>query len=136
MELVSMLLVILVLLVIWLYIRSRRNISSLESDAARPAAKKNTEFHAVSIQFAASACNAAKALGGERFLASAAPAMPLPECDAASCECHFAHHPDRRASRDRRSPFATAMSTDGTGRFQKERRDEADRRDEDDETEL
>lgn len=128
MEPVVVLLAILVPLVIWLYIRNRKNLSSSKSDAERPVAKKNTEFHAVSIQFSPSACNAAKALSGERFLASAAPTMPLPECDAASCDCHFGHHGDRRTRRDRRSPFATAISTDGTGNFQAERRDQEGRR--------
>jgi hypothetical protein len=131
MDPVVMLLALLVLLVIWLYIRSRRNTSSAKSSSVRPAARKSTEFHAVSIQFSASACNAAKALSGQRFLATAAPTMPLPECDVANCDCHFAHHPDRRAKKDRRSPFATAISTDGTGRFQIERRYEADRRKDD-----
>lgn len=135
MDPVVMLLALLVLLVIWLYIRSRRNTASAKSATARPAAKKSTEFHAVSIQFSASACYAAKALSGQRFLASEAPVIPLPECDAASCDCHFAHHPDRRARKDRRSPFATAISTDGTGRFQTERRDRTDRR-KDDEIEF
>jgi hypothetical protein len=131
MEPVVMLLAILVLLVIWLYMRSRRNMSSPKSDAARPAAKKNTEFHAVSIRFSPTACNAAKALSGERFLASAAPTVPLPKCDATSCDCHFGHHLDRRARKNRRSPFATAISTDGTGSFQVQRRDGEGRRDDD-----
>ncbi len=131
MDPVVMLLALLVLLVIWLYIRSRRNTPNSKSSTARPAARKSTEFHAVSIQFSASACNAAKALSGHRFLATAAPTMPLPECDAAKCDCHFAHHPDRRARKGRRSPFATAISTDGTGRFQIERRNKAGRRKDD-----
>jgi hypothetical protein len=131
MDPVVMLLALLLLLVIWLYIRSRRNASSAKSSTARPAARKSTEFHAVSIQFSASACNVAKALSGQRFLASAAPTMPLPGCDVASCDCHFAHHPDRRARKDRRSPFATAISTDGTGSFRTERRDGTDRRKDD-----
>ena len=74
------------------------------------------------------ACDAAKAMTGRRFLANAAPRLPLPECDYIDCRCQFAHYKDRRSSRDRRSPFAPAGATDGTGSYEKERREKTDRR--------
>jgi hypothetical protein len=127
-----MLLAFIALLVAWLFLRSRLNSSDTKTNTVRPAARKSTEYHAVSIKFSASACDAAKALGGQRFLASAAPTMPLPECNVEICDCHFAHHEDRRAIKDRRSPFASSISVDGTGSFEKERRDHKERREDDD----
>ena len=59
---------------------------------------------------------------------SAAPRLPLPDCDAAECRCLFVHHDDRRSGKDRRSPFAPAGLAGGTGSFQKERRERSDRR--------
>ena len=127
-----MLLAFIALLVAWLFLRSRQNSSDAKTNTARPADKKSTEYHAVSIKFSASACDAAKALGGQRFLASTAPTMPLPECTVEICDCHFAHHEDRRTTKDRRSPFASSTSSDGTGSFEKERRDRKVRRENDD----
>ena len=62
-------------------------------------------FHAGSIAraFDGSACNAAKACEGERFLSTEAPMLPLKGCDAAQCRCRYVHHDDRRAGPRRRA---------------------------------
>jgi hypothetical protein len=58
-------------------------------------------FAAVEIRPRGSACEAARALEGQRFLPDQAPALPLKGCTAAKCSCAFAKHTDRRSD-DRR----------------------------------
>lgn len=125
---------LLVLLLVWLFIR-RRSVSKTqktESDTPRNE-QQNTEFHAVSIRFESNACKAAHEMEGRRFLSTAAPRLPLPECDALECRCRFIHHADRRSGRDRRSPFGPGGIGGATGTFQKEQRKGGDRRKSDDE---
>ena len=60
------------------------------------------KYHAVSIICKDGACSAAKEMARTRFLTQAAPALPLPSCDAAHCHCAYAHHGDRRGGDDER----------------------------------
>jgi hypothetical protein len=90
-------------------------------------AAASSQYHAVSLHLSRSACDAAKSLGDKRFLADAAPRIPLMDCDAQTCRCRFKHHKDRRSGDDRRSPIAGSISA-GTGQFQKERRYHSERR--------
>ena len=123
--------IVLVLLVAWLIMRQRRYAAEANAPAPKPDTAK-TAYHAVSIKFEANACDAAKAMTGRRFLASAAPRLPLPDCDMLECRCRFAHHDDRRSGSDRRSPFgARGYSPSGTGSFRQERRESAGRRESD-----
>lgn len=85
-------------------------------------------YHAVSLKYSSNACDAAKALTGRRFLSSAAPQLPLPDCNAEHCNCAFAHHKDRRSGSDRRSPYNPATYGGGSGTFKVDRRDRSDRR--------
>ncbi len=59
-------------------------------------------FHAVSIEPGLKCCKEARELDGRRFLAAAAPQLPLLKCEKTSCACHYVHHNDRRSNRDRR----------------------------------
>ena len=59
-------------------------------------------YHAVSIKPGPRCCQTAKTMSGVRFLSKQAPRLPLPQCDAASCECKYVHHEDRRSD-DRRA---------------------------------
>ena len=126
--------IVAVLLVVWLYLRRRRQRSSAQASAV-PKDAGTTQYHAVSIKFEAIACEAAKAMSGRRFLASAAPRLPLPECDVLECRCRFTHHKDRRSGKDRRSPFGAGSFGGGTGAHEKERRENVGRREEDAEEE-
>ena len=119
--------VLLVLTVAWLIVRIRQNKATTQAES-RPSERTKGEYHAVAIKYSENACDAAKAMTGRRFLSNAPPRLPLPECDFLECRCQFAHYDDRREGRDRRSPFAHAGSTDGTGSYEKERRERADRR--------
>ena len=128
MNLTVLALLALALLAIWLLIRLRRG--SGRSEPAPPPATDVTgsEFHAVSLKVTGTACDAAKAMTGRRFLSAAAPKLPLPDCDVLECNCRFVHHKDRRSGKDRRSPFSPAGFGSGTGRFEREQREGKERR--------
>lgn len=121
--------IIVALLVIWLWVR-RRNASRADpAQSATPrVSQKSTEFHAVSIRFESNACKAAREMEGRRFLSSAAPRLPLPECDVLECNCRFVHHKDRRSGKDRRSPFGPGGIAGSTGNYEQEQREGRDRR--------
>jgi hypothetical protein len=72
-----------------------------QTTAAKPLqatrARTLNPYHAVSIQAGPRCCQAAKALTGVRFLSTEAPRLPLPQCEAGTCECKYLHHEDRRA---------------------------------------
>jgi hypothetical protein len=77
------------------------------------------------------ACDAAKRIGGERYLAREKPDLPLPECDRkASCECYFVDYDERRRPHDRRSPYNVNTNNSGSGLFKEERRQGKERRSE------
>ena len=118
----------LALLAIWLLIRIRRGSRDSEPAPMSPHSPAGSEFHAVSLKVTGNACNAAKAMTGRRFLAAAAPKLPLPECDVLECNCRFVHHKDRRSGKDRRSPFSPAGFGGGTGSFERDQREGKDRR--------
>lgn len=120
----------LVAAIAWLIIRIRRGNEEIRA-VSSPSSKRideTSKFHAVSLKYSSSACDAAKAMTGRRFLSGAAPRLPLPDCDALECRCGFAHHDDRRSGEDRRSPFKPTIYAGGTGTLNVERRDRRDRR--------
>lgn len=118
---------LLVLAITWLAVRVRQNKAAVKAEST-PVLKDTGKFHAVALKYAENACDAAKAMTGRRFLSKAAPRLPLPECDFPNCSCRFVHYDDRRAGRDRRSPFAPAGATGMTGIHESERRGRNDRR--------
>lgn len=120
-------LVMLLAALAWLW-RARTSARAEEDAKALPAQRKKSAYHAVSIRCPKNACNAAKGMYGRRFLATAAPKLPLPACDAAQCNCQFVHHDDRRTGNERRSPFGSARGMDATGAFQNDQRAGKDRR--------
>ena len=55
------------------------------------------DYHAVSIRTGSGCCQAAQALGDQRFLSDEAPQLPLPDCTMnGRCRCRYRHHTDRR----------------------------------------
>lgn len=73
-------------------------------------AKPDFQFRGVEVIPDASACcKAVEALAGRRLLVDEAPQLPLPNCDQASCECHFEQYTDRRTDlrRDSDAGFQT-----------------------------
>lgn len=123
----TLLIILAVLLLVWLFLRRRSTVSKKEAPQ-KTSQPQSTAYHAVSIKLGENACAAARDMSGRRFLSSAAPRLPLADCDAAECGCRFGHHDDRRSGKDRRSPFAGSGFGGGTGSFQQERRERPDRR--------
>lgn len=118
----------LLLSIAWLILRIRRGKAELQEASAAKQVERTSAFHAVSLKYSSNACDAAKAMTGRRFLASAAPTLPLPDCDALECRCGFDHHADRRSGTDRRNPFGSIHYGGGTGTLKVERRSKKDRR--------
>lgn len=123
-----LLLVAVLVLALWVLFRMQRRDGQTEPEQQATPVSANAAYHAVSIRIAGQACRAARDLTGRRFLSTAAPKLPLPDCDAQDCSCRFIHHKDRRAGKDRRSPFSPAGFGGGTGRFESEQRKGRDRR--------
>jgi len=121
-------LILVLLVALWWLIRKRREGISETHAPQRRTRSSNTQFHAVSIKYSGKACKAAMEMSGRRFLATAAPRLPLPECDILGCNCRFAHHDDRRSHKDRRSPFGPGGAAGSTGSFSQEQRSGTDRR--------
>jgi len=130
MNLVTSIVAIVALILLYLFVRRRGN-----SENVRPYQQQKTsvnpanKFHAVSIKFKNNACGAAKKMEGKRFLSSAAPRIPLPDCDALECSCRFVHHKDRRATDDRRNPYGQGLGGGSTGSYETEQRKRGERRD-------
>jgi hypothetical protein len=122
---------LLVLTITWLVVRIRRN-KAAEKAESMPKFSHTGQYHSVAIKYAEKACDAAKAMTGRRFLATAAPRLPLPECDYSKCTCTFAHYGDRRSGKERRSPFSAGSASGATGKHGAERRVRNDRRKESD----
>ena len=59
-------------------------------------------YRAVQVRSGLDSCGAVDAVKSQRFLASAAPMLPLPDCDRVSCGCRYDKFSDRRSGEDRR----------------------------------
>ncbi len=127
-----LLLLAVILVVVWVFVRRRGDAETTRPEPVRKPDAKASQFHAVSITFEQTACAAAKEMAGRRFLSSAAPKLPLPECDALECNCRFKHHDDRRSGKDRRNPFSPSGLSGTTGKYEIEKRQGRDRRRQDD----
>jgi hypothetical protein len=127
-KLVTLAFVAVLLGALWWILRSRREAAKEAAKSNAQQRSSNSQYHAVSIRVGTSACGSAKEMVGRRFLASAAPKLPLQGCDVLDCTCRFVHHQDRRANRDRRSPFGPGGVGGGTGAFETEQRRGTDRR--------
>ena len=123
---------LLIFALVFLFFRPKRAAPDKRPAAKRPVVATDTgEFHAVSIKITSGACAAARNLKGKRFLSSAAPRIPLPDCDVLDCKCRFLHHKDRRDGDDRRDPYGPRIGG-GTGSFQKDQRKRRERREDSD----
>lgn len=130
MDVVLSLIVVAVLIALLFFVRSKKSSGNRRPARPQPdSSKQDTAFHAVSIVYASNACQAARNMDGRRFLSSAAPRLPLPDCDVLECKCRFAHHKDRRKGDDRRNPYLHQFSGAGeTGTHQKDKRKKRERR--------
>ena len=124
---VLVLILALLLAIAWL-MRKRAEAAASGSRTNLRRKGSTTEYHSVSIRLSKNACAAAEDLSGRRYLATTAPILPLPECDADECTCRFEHHEDRRTGKDRRNPFSPGVMGSGTSAGQSEHRGGTDRR--------
>lgn len=110
-----------VVLLLWL-----KRLSGRPESPVEPLTSVNPDgsgrFQAISIRVRPDACDAARALHGERFLAAEVPELPLPACTAVECGCRFVRHRDRRSGEDRRSPFQSGFGGSSTRREEDRRR--------------
>lgn len=99
----------------------RKRIDAHVRQSGRPMEHRRVvnPYHAVSIEPGSRCCKDARKLEGHRFLATAAPTIPLKGCTSASCQCRYVHYNDRRTNRDRRNqtfnPRAHQMAERRTG---------------------
>lgn len=131
MDVVLSIVAVLFLVAMLFVLRRKKTPGGKRPDEQRPnSSSGDLSFHAVSIVYAQGACKAAVQLEGRRFLSSAAPKLPLTECDVLECKCRFSHHQDRREAEDRRNPYMHNFGGvgSGTGRHTQEQRDKDDRR--------
>ena len=134
MDVVASIIAIALLIGLLVFVRRRTARENVRPDIQQnPMAAQSTKFHAVSIKYSPNACQAARDMEGRRFLSSAAPRLPLAECDSLECSCKFVHHKDRRTGKDRRNPWGQGLGTSGTGNYRQEQREGGDRRKHDDE---
>lgn len=129
-------LVLVLLIAVWWFLRQRQAAKTEDAKHDTRPGTSNSAYHAVSIKFPSNACKAARDMEGRRFLSTAAPRLPLPGCQSLECSCRFVHHKDRRAGRDRRSPFAPSGFAGGTGKYEEEQRKQGDRRADQDDNDL
>ncbi len=128
MDLPILVLILALLLAIAWLMRKRAESAASGSRTNLRRKGSSTEYHSVSIKLSKNACAAAEDLSGHRFLATTAPTLPLPECDADDCICYFEHHEDRRSGNDRRNPFSPGVIRSSTSVGQSEQRNGTDRR--------
>lgn len=85
------------------------------------------KFHCVTVQFPKQACAAVKKLKGKRILSAEAPVFPLSGCDAATCNCRFQHHEERRVD-DRRDVYHKTFDEFSESTIAMQQRAKTDRR--------
>jgi hypothetical protein len=97
-------------------------VDSKESPAPRARRGCRQPWHAVMIAAPPSACEAALACKGKRFLSTEAPWLPLEECDVKRCNCRYRHYEDRRGESRRRDAKPAAAPEQSNRRRSRGRR--------------
>jgi len=69
------------------------------SRAERP--RPTPPYRGVSIKLQEDSCAGARQIAGKRFLACAAPLLPIDNCDSSTCRCRYARFDDRRQDQGR-----------------------------------
>jgi hypothetical protein len=95
----------------------RRRIDAQVRTSGRPMEHRRiaNPYHAVSVEPGLRCCDAARDVAHRRYLSTEAPMLPLEGCTQASCQCRYAHHDDRRTTRDRRVQFPNPHALRGSG---------------------
>lgn len=85
--------------------RKLSSTSDVQPRLAPGARARDSRYHSVSIRAGDPCCEAARQFGQLRMLVARAPALPLRDCNVATCMCRYAHHSDRRSGIDRRTVY-------------------------------
>lgn len=81
-------------------------------------------YRCVAITPEDNACPRVRDLEGKRFLARAAPPLPLDNCSGSACRCRYAHFTDRRDDERRRvNALRRALTPDSPKADQRSGRD-------------
>ena len=102
-------------MIAWRIHAERRSRNRYSQKAPAPATHKSQAatqektFASVIIEPGLCACDAVAAYARQALLENDAPALPLPGCTEARCQCRFRQLEDRRRDNDRRS-FADTTS--------------------------
>ena len=102
----------------WWWLRSRS-----AGDGRPRKARAPERFAAVEIRHRSGACEAARALDGQRFLTNQSPALPLVGCTNSRCDCRFVKLSDRRTDDRRCGGLGAAMFIKAQRRKRAGRRD-------------
>jgi hypothetical protein len=89
--------------------------------AVKPLDREQSKYQSIEISPGLMACDAVVELRGQRFLATEAPSLPLPECDAGKCDCRYKYHGDRRSGEDRRDQVGRFAGFDGKSAHEEQR---------------
>ena len=116
------------LAIVYWVLKPGNNKSVEQPKVSQRARSQVKAYSAASIHYRENACCAVKAIGDKRFLASKAPLLPLPECNANNCKCAYQRYDDRREQDNRRAPFSLqvdlhVMAGNADRRSLKSRRD-------------
>lgn len=102
--------VVLFIIVVLLWIYSKRSKAKSSKKHSSKAIKRKQDFRAISIQICPQACTAVKELRDKRVLTGQAPMLPLADCNVSDCTCKYVHHNDRRSQEDRRFTSVTMQN--------------------------
>ncbi|MDH5423496.1 MAG: hypothetical protein OEY29_00710 [Gammaproteobacteria bacterium] len=97
--------VLLLLVVVWFFLFRPKKSNKKKLPAEKAVRSK---YHCVTVHFSDDACDAVKALDGQRILSAEVPVFPLPDCSAQTCNCRFQHHEERRED-ERRDAYHKAI---------------------------
>jgi hypothetical protein len=86
----------------------------------------------ISAEKCNSACEAVKAIQGQRFLLQDVPTIPMPECTSRNCQCGYVRYKDRRRAMGERRALFGLNSSRHVDNGEPERRERRGRRHSDD----
>jgi len=101
-----------------------QRLVSAASRAERP--RPTPLYRGVSIKPQQDSCAGARQIAGKRFLACAAPLLPIDNCDSSACRCRYARFDDRR--QDQRRGWNAIQQGFAAGPTADDRRNGSDRR--------
>jgi hypothetical protein len=108
---------------------ARKSSAGVLSKKNKQASRTSTaRFRSAEIEFDDCACDAVKAIQGQRFLVRDVLRLPVPDCDKPNCQCSYVRYNDRRIWTEDRRAFYSLKTSHYIQSENKERRKTEDRR--------